>query len=308
MGTTKNILMQEFNGVDYDTLYPSIQPDFPNDLANMYIWKKWKNTFTEETKTLGPNYKFLMADEGTSKGTIHVSNTYDFDQSANKYYLINPSKITFTTNPTTCENILKSIIGKYTLISSISDGVGNYNTVNFCSATEEQSDIVYQFPSNISNATVKYRSIGNLYYDQCYYTGIESDYITGRKYTLTYYGYDLTPTHTPPTDEYSRDDLGILCDKGFYRSYVGTGNRSAVLKLQFPFQPRIVVFSQVQQTVNQSYSYPCAVWVQGTNQIYWDQYSYINFTLNENELQMTLKMNSTPHWNESGKVYYYWAR
>ena len=79
MGTTKNILMQEFNGVDYDTLYPSIQPDFPNDLANMYIWKKWKNTFTEETKTLGPNYKFLMADEGTSKETIHVSNTYDFD-------------------------------------------------------------------------------------------------------------------------------------------------------------------------------------------------------------------------------------
>jgi len=46
MGTTKNILMQEFNGVDYDTLYPSIQPDFPNDLANMYIWKKWKNDFT----------------------------------------------------------------------------------------------------------------------------------------------------------------------------------------------------------------------------------------------------------------------
>ena len=78
MGTTKNILMQEFNGVDYDTLYPSIQPNFPNDLANMYIWGKWKKDFAEETKILDASYLFLLGGEDKDL-TMSVSDGYDFD-------------------------------------------------------------------------------------------------------------------------------------------------------------------------------------------------------------------------------------
>ena len=306
MGTTKNILMQEFNGVDYDTLYPSIQPDFPNDLANMYIWKKWKNSFDETVNNFPTDYKLVLTQGDIGDRTVYVSDKYDFNQLTNTYYLVNPSTVVFTLDINDCKQKLKQLAGKYALLESLSN---NYKYSRLVANSSTDGQRVYQFPQDIANATVEYSYISILSESCVYYYGVSANYYTNRKYTLTYYGYDLTPTHTPPTDEYSRDDLGILCDKGFYRSYVGTGANQAVLELQFPFQPRIVMFSTGKQSINQYFTYPCMIWVQGTKQIYWDQYNDINFTLNENKLQMTTKGSTTKeYWNKNSEVYYYWAR
>lgn len=296
MGTTKNILMQEFNGVDYDTLYPSIQPNFPNDLVNMYIWEKWKKDFTEETKILDASYLFLLGGEDKDL-TMSVSDGYDFDQTTNNYYLINPTQITFSTSPTDCQRKLTTVAGKYALIS----GIGSYRNVSFNKAGNTQSDKVYQFPLNISDATITYRSVGNLYYKHCYYYGIESDYITGRKYTLTYYGYDLTPTHTPPTDEYSRNDLGILCDKGFYRSYVGTDTQTT-LTIPVPFQPNIMLLSK--DNIDLKYPYDSQfMWIRGVGTYSYGGGNIISIALDGNNLLLTLGK-----YNSNGIVYYYWIR
>ena len=304
MGTTKNILMQEFNGVDYDTLYPSIQPDFPNDLANMYLWEKLKNEFTQTEVNLNSNQHIIITAKN-KETKIAVADDYYFDESSQSYVLKNPTSITIdgSWNFSMLKTKSLALCGKW-CIAVISSSRPN----NLELSSSSTGSGVYKVPIEFTEDNIidtAYVASGTAFA----FTGLESTYYKDGKYTLTYYGYDLTPTHTPPTDEYSRNDLGVLCNKGFYGSYIGTGNGSAVLELQFPFQPKIVMFSKVQQTVDYQYSYPCVIWVQGTNQIYWSQYAYINFVSSENKLQMTWNMTSGSRFlNEANKVYYYWAR
>mgnify|MGYP004488361751 FL=1 len=85
-------------------------------------------------------------------------------------------------------------------------------------------------PSNLSAITLQGSSNSGYYF-----TGVESVAKEHPKETTTIYNdYNLTTTNTPPiTGSWiMKSKLG---DKRHYSSYVGTGNGSAVLELQFPF-------------------------------------------------------------------------
>ena len=99
MGTTKNILMQEFNGVDYDTLYPSIQPDFPNDLANMYLWEKKETVFSENEKIISADTSIRIgqySSSGSNYNYLTFSSGYSYNETKDKYILLNPATISFS--------------------------------------------------------------------------------------------------------------------------------------------------------------------------------------------------------------------
>ena len=124
---------------------------------------------------------------------------------------------------------LEPLARKYVIASGTSAGYSNlYGLSRNETSGVTTGSLVYKMPSNIENLTIAYRNKAYVF------AGEDSSQYSNGKYTLTYYGYDLTPTHTPSTDEYSRDDLGVLCDKGFYRSYVGT-NTQTTLTIPVPF-------------------------------------------------------------------------
>lgn len=313
MGTTKNILMQEFNGVDYDTLYPSIQPNFPNDLANMYLWEKKETVFSEDEKIISADMRVrigLYSSSGRDDNYLTFSPDYSYNETKDKYILLHPTTISFNSyvDLTYLKNLLLPYAGQY-VIAERQDTSGLYILRYQHQSSRPSSGItegvrIYQMPSNLSAITIQGSS--NTGY---YFTGVESVAKENPKETTTIYNdYSLTTTNTPPiTDSWiMKSKLG---DKRYYSSYVGTGTNSAVLELQFPFQPRVVMFSTGQQSIDQYFTYPCMIWVQGTNQIYWDQYSNINFILNENMLQMTIEGSAVQQrWNKKDEVYYYWAR
>ena len=306
--------MQEFNGVDYDTLYPSIQPNFPNDLANMYLWEKKETVFSEDEKTISADMRIRIgrySSSGSNDNYLTFSSDYSYNETKDKYILLNPTTISFSSSMdlTALKNLLLPYAGQYVIANEQQNVLNTYILRYQYESSRPSFGItegvkIYQMPSNLSAMTL-YGSSTVEYY----LTGVESVAKENPKETTTIYNdYSLTTTNTPPiTDSWiMKSKLG---NKRYYSSYVGTGNGSAVLELQFPFQPRIVMFSKVKQEVSYQYSYPCVIWVQGTNQIYWDQYSYINFILNENKLQMTWNMQSGSRFlNELNQVYYYWAR
>ena len=288
--------MQEFNGVDYDTLYPSIQPNFPNDLANMYIWKKWKNEFSQTEVNLSSNQSIIFATKDYTSN-ISVADDYYFDESAQHYVLKNPTSITIDGgwNFLVLKTKALALCGKW-CIAHVESNRPN----NLILSSSSTGSGVYKVPieftkDNIINTAYTGTSPAFAF------TGLESTYYKDGKYTLTYYGYDLTPTHTPPTDEYSRDDLGILCDKGFYRSYVGT-NTQTTLTIPVPFQPNIMLLSK--DNVDLKYPYDSQfMWIRGVGTYSYGGGNIISIALDSNNLLLTLGK-----YNSSGTVYYYWIR
>ena len=306
--------MQEFNGVDYDTLYPSIQPDFPNDLANMYLWEKKETVFSEDEKIISADTRVrigLYSSSGSDDNYLTFSPDYSYNETKNRYILLNPTTISFSSSVdlTYLKNLLLPYAGQYVIADESQNASGFYVLRYQHSSSRPSFGItdgvrIYQMPSNLAVITLQGSSNAGYYF-----TGVESVAKEHPKETTTIYNdYSLTTTNTPPiTDSWIMK--GKFGDKRYYSSYVGTGANQAVLELQFPFQPRVVMFSTGEQKINQYFTYPCMIWVQGANQIYWDQYSDINFTLNENKLQITIKGSTAKEcWNKNSEVYYYWAR
>ena len=303
MGTTKNILMQEFNGVDYNILYPSIQPDFPNDLANMYIWKKWKKDFTQ-TETIIKSTVNVEFVSSTTTQYIAASDEYEFLEESQTYSLISPQSYSIrgTSAISYMKQYLEPLARKYVIAYGTSSGYPNlYGLSRNETSGVTTGSLVYKMPSNIENLTIAYRNKAYVF------TGEDSSQYSNGKYTLTYYGYDLTPTHTPPTDEYSRDDLGVLCDKGFYRSYVGT-NTQTTLTIPVPFQPNIMLLSK--DNINLSYTYDSQlIWIRGVGTYFYSNRTDTSIALDGNNLLLTLNTSqSNAHYNGAGTVYYYWIR
>ena len=302
MGTTKNILMQEFNGVDYDTLYPSIQPDFPNDLANMYIWKKWKNDFTQTEVNLSSNQRIIIAAKDQEM-SIAIADDYYFDESSQHYALKNPTSITIDGgwDFLVLKTKALALCGKWCIAH-----IESNRPSNLILQSSSTGSGVYKVPIEFTKDNVintAYTGTSSAFA----FTGLESTYYKDGKYTLTYYGHDLTPTHTPPTDEYSRDDLGILCDKGFYGSYVGT-NTQTTLTIPVPFQPNIMLLSK--DNINLTYTYDSQlIWIRGVGTYIYSRGTDTSIALDGNNLLLTLNTSqSNAHYNSAGTVYYYWIR
>lgn len=135
MGTTKNILMQEFNGVDYDTLYPSIQPNFPNDLANMYLWQKKETVFSEDEKIISADMWVrigIYSSSGSNTNYLTFSPDYSYNETKDKYILLNPTTISFSssTDLTYLKNFLLPYAGQY-IIANESQGTSNTYVLNY---------------------------------------------------------------------------------------------------------------------------------------------------------------------------------
>lgn len=131
MGTTKNILMQEFNGVDYDTLYPSIQPNFPNDLANMYLWEKKETVFSEDEKIISADTRVkigIYSSSGSKDNYLTFSPDYSYNETKDRYILLNPTTISFNSSIDLVylKNLLLPYAGQYVIADERQDTSNMY--------------------------------------------------------------------------------------------------------------------------------------------------------------------------------------
>lgn len=149
MATEKNIVMKEFNGTDYDTLYPKTigtQVDgiftaeqtlinntktlyglgtdaVPDDVFawlgkyNQYWWKKRVYVETsgyEEKQTAATDYvDLLYANDNTTTNTILYSDSISINQSTGAVSLKNPSTITLSYNKYLESQMRGFFAGKY---------------------------------------------------------------------------------------------------------------------------------------------------------------------------------------------------
>lgn len=149
MATEKNIVMKEFNGTDYDTLYPKTigtQVDgiftaeqtltnntktlyglgtnaVPDDVFawlgkyNQYWWKKrsyveasgYEEKQTDATATVD----LLYANDNTTTNTISYSDSISINQSAGTVSLKNPSTVTLRYNKYSESELINLFAGKY---------------------------------------------------------------------------------------------------------------------------------------------------------------------------------------------------
>lgn len=205
MATDKLITMKQFNGTDYDTLYPKTiaeQVDGvygkdeilnnstkalygldsaagPNDVFeflgkyNLYWWKR---------RTLNINFEEVLGDATnttivgyTSENiaiTLYYSDTINFDMSGTPY-LINPQTVSVTTNS---ETIINGLKGKY--IQHI-DNVSGYRS-------QPNVRNVYYIPANAADATTRSEAGSVPRYALLIYTQIVSS-----KKTISYGNWEF---------------------------------------------------------------------------------------------------------------------
>lgn len=149
MATEKNIVMKEFNGTDYDTLYPKTigtQVDgiftseqtltsntkalyglgtnaVPNDVFawlgkyNQYWWKKRSYVETsgyEEKQTAATTtVNLLYANDNTTTNTISYSDSISINQSTGTVSLKNPSTVTLSYHKYSESELKRLFAGKY---------------------------------------------------------------------------------------------------------------------------------------------------------------------------------------------------
>lgn len=149
MATEKNIVMKEFNGTDYDTLYPKTigtQVDgiftaeqtltnntktlyglgtnaVPNDVFawlgkyNQYWWKKRSyveaSRYEEKQTAATASVDLLYANDNTTTNTISYSDSISINQSTGTVSLKNPSTVTLSYNKYSESELINLFAGKY---------------------------------------------------------------------------------------------------------------------------------------------------------------------------------------------------
>lgn len=149
MATEKNIVMKEFNGTDYDTLYPKTigtQVDgiftaeqtltnntktlyglgtnaVPNDVFawlgkyNQYWWKKRSyveaSGYVEKRTDATATVDLLYANDNTTTNTISYSDSISINQSTGTVSLKNPSTVTLRYNKYSESELKNLFAGKY---------------------------------------------------------------------------------------------------------------------------------------------------------------------------------------------------
>lgn len=149
MATEKNIVMKEFNGTDYDTLYPKTigtQVDgiftakqtltnntktlyglgtnaVPNDVFawlgkyNQYWWKKRSyveaSEYEEKQTAATATVDLLYANDNTTTNTISYSDSISINQSTGTVSLKNPSTVTLRYNKYSESELKNLFAGKY---------------------------------------------------------------------------------------------------------------------------------------------------------------------------------------------------
>lgn len=149
MATEKNIVMKEFNGTDYDTLYPKTigtQVDgiftaeqtlinntktlyglgtdaVPDDVFawlgkyNQYWWKKRSyvevSGYEEKQTAATTTVDLLYANDNTTTNTISYSDSISIGQGTGTVYLKNPSTVTLSYNKYRESELINLFAGKY---------------------------------------------------------------------------------------------------------------------------------------------------------------------------------------------------
>lgn len=281
MATNKNITMKQFNGVDYDTLYPKTKveqvegayaqqqilsdstkglyglgadavPDdvlallsrFQKGLGNEYIWEKSKTEELEDVVEL-TNVQIWQGAMGINN-TFYVGNGFINNSGIFGY----PYKLTGTTSFSSYSqdvaNVKNKFLGKY---------VSAYEASSMASTITKG---VYYIPSN-AVISVQSKSISG----QLYYSLVVNKVTATRnhRFVTTNYGYVNSPDHNayPPSvsDGYTYTALGQIGAKANITTgkYTGTGKYgdTNLNSLTFSFSPKAIFIIPVATSMD-SYS------------------------------------------------------
>lgn len=188
MATNKNITMRQYNGIDYDTLYPKttasqvegldgiytqqqiISDDtkamyglattaVPNDafaFLGKYAQYWWARRVNKTTKTTSSNYSYYIVDEDKDPDKmVAVYYASSYTENSGKFVLTSPNSTTISYNAASTASQLK---GKY-CITGASSGSQMYQVPSSASVqTEEQGETVVRYSVWFNGCTYYYIS------------------------------------------------------------------------------------------------------------------------------------------------------
>lgn len=322
MATNKNITMKQFNGTDYDTLYPKTKveqvegaytqqqilsdstktlygldttavPDdalallsrFHKGLGNEYVWEKT----TEENNpayTVNHTTNFGAAVMGA---TIYYADSFTIIN--NSFVLTNPQS--FVWQSYTDVSVANVLRGKFATS-------GNSSTTMFANMFKPDSNATFsKGHDNILTVSA------TEYYNEPHIEKV-----------ITSYGYVNSPDPNayPPavSDGYTYTALGQLGNKVQMAtgSYVGTGNAGigSPNSLTFDFVPKLVIVgTSYGLFISSGYLKKSFVWFSGTETAYVDSTENV-FNLTDNTLSWYNRSNNADkQCNGNGGTYYYVA-
>ena len=269
MATNKNITMKQFNGTDYDTLYPKTVAEqvdgiYGKDeilsnstkalygLANSAVPNDVLSLLSRFNKGLGNEYIWEKSKTEELEDRVELTNVQIFQYPNNSYitiytgtgYINNNSDVN---NPYALTGVVSTELYAQTVGDSASIFLGKY--ISAGSATWEISPLekgVYYIPTD---ATFNFTTSGNSYS----LTASKVTAIRNHRFVTTKYGYVNSPNSNayPPSvsDGYTYMPLGQLGAKANIATgtYTGTGTygSSNTTKLTFDFEPKLVLVAPV---------------------------------------------------------------
>lgn len=269
MATKKNITMKQFNGTDYDTLYPKTiaeqvdgiygKDEILNNstkalygLTNSAVPNDVLSLLSRFNKGLGNEYVWAKNKIEEFEDRVELADVQIFQYPNNSYitiytgtgYTNNNSDVT---NPYALTGVVSTDLYASTVGNSTSIFLGKYISAE--SATWQISTLekgVYYIPTD---ATFNFTQSGNSYS----LTASKVTAIRNHRFVTTKYGYVNSPNSNayPPSvsDGYTYMPLGQLGAKANIATgtYTGTGTygSSNTTKLTFDFEPKLVLVALV---------------------------------------------------------------
>lgn len=331
MATTKNITMKQFNGTDYDTLYPKtvasqvsgifskeeivstetlskyglgadgtpngvfdLLSRFNSGLGNEYVWEK--STSSVEYKYTVVNTAPYNAYTGATNqgGTVYIPYGDGFTiNSTNEFVLTNRQELVFSYNGSNLTE-LNILAGKYFFEGNGNSGIQSKLNIIKCPI---DSTVITEY--------------GQFRMTKCEVYG------NGKAVTVkTVYGYlnSPDPNAYPPavSDGYTYTALGQLGAKVQIAtgSYIGTGNAGidSPNSLTFDFVPKLVIVGTSSGLfISSGNLIACFVWFSGVETA--NVYNTDNvFNLTYNTLTWYNSSNNAENQcNGSGGTFYYVA-
>ena len=269
MASEKHITMKQFNGTDYDTLYPKTKAEqvegiYGKDeilnnstkalygLANSAVPNDVLSLLSRFNKGLGNEYVWAKNKIEEFEDRVELADVQIFQYPNNSYitiytgtgYINNNSDVN---NPYALTGVVSTDLYAQTVGNSTSIFLGKY--ISAGSATWEISSLekgVYYVPTD---ATFNFTTSGNSYS----LTASKVTAIRNHRFVTTKYGYVNSPNSNayPPSvpDGYTYAPLGQLGAKSNIATgtYTGTGTygSSNTTKLTFSFEPKLVLVALV---------------------------------------------------------------